>query len=249
MNYSRIAHLYDSLLNFDADLPFFVEECLSASGTVLELMAGTGRVTAELVKSGLRPTCVDFSREMLAHLAKKTTAASRHIVCADVRDLPFAHSFSLAILPFNSLCELVSDEARHTALDSVRAALAPRGRFICTLYNPAFRIKSVTPQRQVTARFPNPTGCGEVLFSIASEYDADRGVVSGTQTFTTIDDGEVVEEISIPVEFCLPTQAWFAEAARANGFTVEALFGDYDRSEYHPESSPFLIWFLKKNAA
>ncbi len=249
MDYSRFAHLYDSCVNFDADLPFFVEECLAVSGSVLELMAGTGRVTAELVKCGLRPTCVDSSREMLARLANKTTAESRHIVCADVRNLPFSHAFSIAILPFNSFCELVSEEARHTALNSVRAALAPRGRFICTLHNPAFRLKSVTPQPHVVTRFPSPSGCGEVLVSVASEYDADRGVVSGTQTFTTIHDGEVVDEISVPVEFCLPSQAWFAEAARANGFTVEALFGDYDRSEYNPESSPYFIWCLKEGAA
>ncbi len=249
MDYSRFAHLYDSRVDFDADLPFFVEECLSASGSVLELMAGTGRVTTELVKSGLRPTCVDSSRDMLARLANKTTAESRHIVCADVRDLPFSQTFSIAILPFNSICELVSEEARHSALNSVHAALTPGGRFICTLYDPAFRLRSVNPQAQITARFPSPSGCGEVFFSIVSEYDAARGVVSGTQTFTTVDDCEVVDEIAIPVEFCLPSQAWFAEAVRASGFTVEALFGDYDRSEYNPEASPYLIWCLRKGAA
>jgi hypothetical protein len=102
----------------------------------------------------------------------------------------------------------------------VSAALTPGGRFICTLYNPAFRLKHVNPQRQVTARFPSPSGRGEVFFSIALEYDPDRGIVSGTQTFTTVDDGEISDEIAVPIEFCLPSQAWFAEAASANAFTV-----------------------------
>jgi SAM-dependent methyltransferase len=249
MDYSRFAHLYDSRIRFDADLPFFVEECLSVSGAVLELMAGTGRVTVELVKSGLRPTCVDSSRDMLARLASKTAAESRHIVCADVRKLPFSRTFSIAILPFNSFCELVSEEARYAALRSVSRVLASGGRFICTLYNPVFRLKSVTPQPQVTDRFPSPSGRGEVLFSVASEYDPDRGVVSGTQTFTTVSDGHVLDEIAVPMEFCLPSQAWFAEAAHASAFTVEALFGDYDRSEYDPESSPYMIWCLREAAA
>jgi SAM-dependent methyltransferase len=249
MDYSRFAHFYDSCVHFDADLQFFVEECLAARGSVLELMAGTGRVTVELVKSGIHPTCVDSSREMLAQLADKTPAESRHIVCADVRGLPFSRAFSIAILPFNSFSELVSEEDRYIALDSVQAALAPGGRFICTLYNPAFRIRSVNPQQQVTARFLSPSGRGQVLFSIASEYDADRGVVSGTQIFKTVADDELVDEVSVPIEFCLPSQVWFAEAATASGFEVEALFGDYDRSEYHPESSPYMIWCLRKGAA
>jgi SAM-dependent methyltransferase len=249
MDYSLFAHLYDSRVAFDADLAFFAEECRATPGPVLELMAGTGRVTVALVESGLRPTCVDSSREMLAHLANKTSDESRHIVCADARTLPFSRAFSMAILPFNSFCELVSEEDRLEALGSVRASLAPGGHFICTLYNPVFRLESVNPETQVAARFPSPFGRGEVQFSIASEYDSERGVVTGTQTFTTVDAGEVVDEIVIPIEFCLPTASWFTDAARASGFSIEALYGDYDKSEHDPASSPYLIWRLREGAA
>ena len=249
MDYSRFAHLYDGLVTFNADLPFFAEECLAASGSVLELMAGTGRVTTELVKAGLHPICVDSSREMLARLASKTATESRDIVCADVRNLPCENVFAIAILPFNSICELVSERDRHMALASVHAALVPGGRFICTLYNPAYRLKSVNPQGQVAARFPSPSGSGEVVLSIASEYDAARGVVFGVQTFATMDGATVVDEVAIPIEFCLPSRTWFAEAVSAIGFAVDALFGDYDRSEYDSERSPYMIWCLRRGAA
>jgi SAM-dependent methyltransferase len=249
MDYSRFAHLYDGLVTFDADLPFFVEECLAASDRVLELMAGTGRVTTELVYAGLHPVCVDSSRDMLGRLASKAAADSSEIVCADVRDLPFADAFSIAILPFNSICELVSEWARHAALASVHAALTRGGRFICTLYNPAYRLKSVNPRGQVMARFSNPSGRGEIVLTMMSEYDATRGMVSGTQTFTTLNDSTVVDEIAIPIEFCLPSRTWFAEAVTASGFVVEALFGDYDRSGYDPKRSPYMIWCLRKGAA
>jgi SAM-dependent methyltransferase len=212
-------------------------------------MAGTGRVTAELVKSGLRPTCVDSSREMLARLTSKIGSESAFVVRADVRDLPFARTFAIAILPFNAFSELVSEGDRRAALSSIREALAPRGRFICTLHNPAVRLRSVSRQPRIVAQFPDPSGCREVLVRIASEFDADRGVVTGTQTFATLADGEVRDKISVPLEFCLPSRSWFFAAARAIGFTVEALFGDYDRSEYHVDSSPFMVWCLREGAA
>jgi SAM-dependent methyltransferase len=170
MDYSRFADLYDSFVRFKDDLPFFVAECLASPGSVLELMAGTGRVTAELVKSGLRPTCVDSSREMLARLTSKIGSESAFVVRADVRDLPFARTFAIAILPFNAFSELVSEGDRRAALSSIREALAPRGRFICTLHNPAVRLRSVSRQPRIVAQFPDPSGCREVLVRIASEF-------------------------------------------------------------------------------
>jgi SAM-dependent methyltransferase len=212
-------------------------------------MAGTGRVTARLVESGVHPTCVDFSQHMLARLTKKLGIESPMIVCADVRALPFASAFKLAILPYNSFSELVSEEDRHAALRSIRAALGPGARFICTLYNPAFRLRSVNSEPRIVAEFSSPSGSGEVAVTEQLDFDADRGVVSGMETLTTRVAGEVAEEISIPVEFCLPSRSWFAAASRSTGFTVEALFGDYDQSQYDEKKSRFMVWCLRKGAA
>ena len=49
----------------DADIPFFREMCADATGDVLELMSGTGRVSLPLLRAGVTLTCVDYSAEML----------------------------------------------------------------------------------------------------------------------------------------------------------------------------------------
>jgi len=38
----------------------------------------------------------------------------------------------------------------------------------------------------------------------------------------------------------------FTELANGAGFVPVALYGDYGRSEYLEESSPFMVWILEK---
>jgi hypothetical protein len=61
LDYEQIAHLYDSYMRFTDDLPFLLQECRDTSGSVLELMCGTGRVSIPLnsrpaLATKLRPT-------------------------------------------------------------------------------------------------------------------------------------------------------------------------------------------------
>ena len=53
LDYALIADLYDEMVRFEADLPFFLEECRTAEGPVLELMCGTGRVSLPLIEAGI----------------------------------------------------------------------------------------------------------------------------------------------------------------------------------------------------
>lgn len=71
LDYSGIAHLYDSYVRFKDDIPFFLEECRKVQGPVLELMAGTGRVSLPLAEAGVELTCVDSSGPMLEVLRRR----------------------------------------------------------------------------------------------------------------------------------------------------------------------------------
>jgi predicted RNA methylase len=73
MDYARLADFYDTFVRSAFDIAFFIKEAKGVSGEVLELMAGTGRVSVPLVESGVRLTCVDNSPEMLAKLRAKRT--------------------------------------------------------------------------------------------------------------------------------------------------------------------------------
>jgi ubiquinone/menaquinone biosynthesis C-methylase UbiE len=68
--------LYD-LLNAEIveDIPFYTDEARSASGPVLELSCGTGRLTIPIAKSGVEIVRLDVTASMLAHAREKARSA------------------------------------------------------------------------------------------------------------------------------------------------------------------------------
>ncbi len=51
------------------------------------------------------------------------------------------------------------------------------------------------------------------------------------------------------LSFRLLDRAQFETMATAAGFHSEALYGDYQRSPFEEESSPYMIWILRKTSA
>jgi ubiquinone/menaquinone biosynthesis C-methylase UbiE len=108
IQWDSVASLYDRYVTATFDLPFFLAQAAAVPGRVLELMAGTGRVSLPLLEAGVKLTCVDLSGEMLSRLREKVVARGLDatVVQADVRSMDLAETFDLAILPFNSFSEL-----------------------------------------------------------------------------------------------------------------------------------------------
>lgn len=137
--FSRIADLYDTYVQVDFDISFFLKETRKSPGEVLELMAGTGRVSIPLIEAGVRLTCVDKSAERLAVLRKKLEqrGLAADLVQMDVCELELSKCFDSIIIPFHSFSEIVSVEDQRRALARIHEHLASGGRFVCTLRNPA----------------------------------------------------------------------------------------------------------------
>lgn len=79
MDYPQVAHLYDTYVKTNIDIPFFINEAQNC-GRVLELTSGTGRLSIPLIESGVSLTCVDNSPEMLRILHQKLAAKGFHKV-------------------------------------------------------------------------------------------------------------------------------------------------------------------------
>jgi len=249
MWYSRIADLYDGLVQFDEDIPFYIDYCTRANGRTLELMSGTGRVSISLLEAGFELTCVDSSAAMLDQLSTKLRDRSLEakIILEDVRFLDLPQEYEAAILPFNSFSEIITHSDRQTTLHSVFNCLVDGGYFICTLHNPTSKLRTIADTPRVEFRFPHPSGKGEVLFDLESEYDPKSRIVNGVQTFDIYShEGVLREQRRVDIRYCLPTREWFSRTALETGFTIESLFGDFFYSDYNEDSSPYLIWVLRK---
>ncbi|RIK74376.1 hypothetical protein DCC62_15450 [candidate division KSB1 bacterium] len=82
IDYNSIAEIYDVYVTANYDIPFFLSEIKPVQGPILELMAGTGRLSLPLIESGAKLTCVDSShaRRPVAKVAT-TRIACRGCLC------------------------------------------------------------------------------------------------------------------------------------------------------------------------
>lgn len=248
VDYDSIAEIYDLYVRADYDVSFFLEEAARSIGSVLELTAGTGRLSLPLLESGVRLTCVDISQGMLDVLSRKLAERGLHadIHCIDVCRLSLPPQFGLAILPFQSFMEIVGEQRQREALEAVRACLVSDGKLICTLHNPAVRRATVDGILRLVGRFPCPEG----TLVVSGFEQGGSPVVRRLQFFEFFDpDGGLLRKQLLPMEFTFIEKQDFRVMAEAAGFRVARLYGDYDRSPFDPSRSPFMIWVLENRAA
>lgn len=247
--YSTFADLYDSFVQTDADIPFFLAEALNASGEVLELMAGTGRVSLPLIRAGARLTCVDNAPEMLTILREKLrrNELTADVRLMDVRELALDKQFPLVIIPFNAFPEVTSTEDQLHVLERIRAHLTGDGRFICTLHNPAVRRRTADDQLHLLADRVTPESGKRLIVWVYQHYDEAARLISVKEFFEeygpagTLDSKRFTE-----IRFHLLEKTDFEALYRRAGFEFVSLCGDYSRAPFDEERSPFMIWTLKR---
>ena len=246
VDYNQLASIYDALVTTDDDVPFFVEQATAAGGPVLELMAGTGRVSLPLARAGVQLTCVDSSSAMLVILERKLLAEGlrAELVCRDAAALDLEERFSLAFIAYNSFSEIVEDADRRALLDGVHRSLQPGGRFICTLQDPALRLTSpemAGGQRRVS--FTDTTG-RRLILVLRMTFDQRTMVGTGSERVEDADTG--AEILDLPIRFRLTSANQLRRLAEDAGLEVEALYGGYDRSPYRAGRTPQMVWVLRR---
>ena len=247
IDYDAVAELYDLYTSVSYDYDFFLGR-VSPGERVLELMAGTGRLSIPLIKAGAVLTCVDISQGMLDVLERKLEGQGleANILCTDVQHLGFDAEFECAILPFQSFMELVGRKKQMNALRSVCRALIPKGKFYCTMHNPAVRRTAVDGILRGVGAFKH----GQETIVVSGFETGGEPVVRRSQFIERFNEsGQSVSRILQRMEFELIEENTFREMALEVGFEVKAIFGDYSSAEFDAETSPVMIWELEKSAA
>jgi SAM-dependent methyltransferase len=251
IEWDRVARFYDLYAQATFDIPFFVQEASTCPGDVLELMAGTGRVSLPLVKAGVHLTCVDSAPEMLAVLRQKL--AQEHLSAQvhemDVRDLAFNKQFDLILIPFHSFGELTSPDDQKRVLARLHEHLSEKGRFICTLHNSSHRLRSVDGQFRLVGSYPGVEPQTTLLFWSVSNAEPASNIVHAWQFYELYDQQGMLREKSLlEIRFAQLQRAEFETLAEACGFQVLSFYGDYAYAPFQEETSPYMIWVLGKQS-
>lgn len=245
IEFDHVADIYDYYVTTDLDLQFYLQE-FQEREEVLELMCGTGRVSIPLIENGIPLTCVDYSSKMLAKLREKLkcNGLQADLLDADIRFLEVGKKFDAIFIPFNSFMELVGEENQMAAMARIYSHLSPEGVFICTLHNPAQRIKAVNGEMVFRGEFQLPENKKLLLFSLET-YNPTSKIIEGIQFFKFYDEQGTLElERQLDIQFSLIEQKPFEQMISKAGFKVLKLFGDYNKGLFNHESSPFMIYIL-----
>ena len=138
--YAIDAAFYDAIHGDGGDdLDFWLPFVAEHGGPVLEVGAGTGRITLPLARAGHAVTALDPSPAMLAVARRRAASDGLAVTFVDGR-LPGAElqpaAFASVILPNDVFLACASREEQAAALNAVATALAPRGRLALDVAGP-----------------------------------------------------------------------------------------------------------------
>ncbi len=239
MNYDALAALYQlQYANYRDDIAFYARLAERLNATrILELGAGSGRVSIALARRGFEVTGLELSPKMLE--IGRELAASQGVkvdfVLGDARDFKLEAQFPLVIAPFNALMHLYTVSDQDKALDCIKAHLKPGGVFAFDVYVPNFGLEGVLRHEGETFFAPDGTRTDVFLLqridkmaqivtttyyvdTISSEQNLSRNVIKLTQRYFT--------------RFEL--QRWLAD------FRLE-ISGDFEGARFDDSSKHFVV--------
>jgi hypothetical protein len=114
------------------------------------------------------------------------------------------------------------------------------------MHNPPVRLRPVDGMLRLLGQFPSGDGGSLLLWS--HQIAPDGSLVQATQLYEWYDEtGLLTGKRKLDVRFRLVSHDEFRAQIESAGFTVEALYGDYERASFDPTTSPVMIWCLRRN--
>lgn len=124
---------------YQADLPLWRELAAEQApvgglAAVLDIGAGTGRVSLELARAGHAVTALDISAELLGALAERAGELPVETVAADARDFELERrGYDLCLVPMQTIQLLRGAEQRRSLFVQARAHLRAGGLLACAI--------------------------------------------------------------------------------------------------------------------
>lgn len=213
---------------------------LVVQGPVLELGAGTGRITAALVADGHEVWAVERSPAMLARARRRLDSVPGvHLVPAGAEDLQTAglnRHFRVALLPLNFLWHLPDSSGQLHVLQVVRRLLVPRGLLVVDLTNP-LAMADRAAQGEVRQRFHTTTERGSLICTSATWDDQGEQTLAVDLIYDETDAAGQVHRTTAQVTFRYLYRFELELLLLGAGFELAQLYGSYDLDPYTAESS------------
>ncbi|HHX64178.1 MAG TPA: class I SAM-dependent methyltransferase [Chloroflexi bacterium] len=256
--YDRIGAGYYDLhaSHMKADIPFYVQEARQAGGPVLELGCGTGRILIPTAEAGVNITGIDLSDEML-DIARRRVAELEPdvqsritLIQGDMRQFDIDRRFPLITIPFRAFMHLLTVDDQKQALHTIHRHLEPDGRLILNIFDP--HLDLIVGHRgplgsalKLRNEFTHPESGRRILIWDSRQYDLDRQILNELELYEELDEqGRVISRnyVSLTMRYLFRYEMQYL--LELCGFTIEALYGDFDRDPFRHGGEQ--IWIARK---
>ena len=235
------ADLYDRIIAPPAEsLAFYVAEAQAASGEVLELACGTGRLTIplarELARQGRGAVGLDLAPTMLDAARRKAADAgiTVELTIGDMRRFALGRRFGMIFVAFNSLLHLTTNEALRECFACVRTHLAPDGTFAFDVFNPSIQLLARAPdERSTVTRLLDPEH-GEIHVESTVDYDAATQVNRGAWILSAPGRPDY---LTVPLHLRSIFPQELPMLLAANGLELLARYGGFGREPFTSDSA------------
>jgi SAM-dependent methyltransferase len=129
--------------SLQGDVEWYRRKAVESGGPVLELGAGTGRITIPIAEAGIRVTALDLEAGMLDKLRQKAGTLSADVGPrisvhqGDMRSFRLDERFALVIIAFRAFLHNVTREDQLAALRRAHAHLRPGGELALNVFHPS----------------------------------------------------------------------------------------------------------------
>jgi SAM-dependent methyltransferase len=191
----------------------------AGDGGALEFGIGTGRIALPLAERGVRVAGIDNSEAMLARLRAKPGAEDIEVAVGDFASTRVDGEFSVVYLVFNTISNLVTQDAQVACFENAAAHLRSGGRVVIENGVPA--LQSLPPGQTVLPFRADPEGFSFDVYDVVTQRFS-------SQHFYIV-DGRLE---AFPVEF---RYAWPAELdlmARLAGMRLQDRWAGWQREPF-----------------
>jgi SAM-dependent methyltransferase len=112
---------------------------LADGGHALEFALGTGRIAIPLIERGVRVAGIEYSGAMIRRLREKASADRLPVTQGDMSTTRVDGDFALVYLVFNTIGNLLTQDAQVECFRNAAAHLRPGGCFVIELWVPDLR--------------------------------------------------------------------------------------------------------------
>lgn len=229
--------LYDQqYLRYRDDIPHYLRLAADYGSPILELGAGTGRLTIALAKAGYEVLGVESSPEMLDHgrenIAAEGVAEQARLLPGDMRSLRLAERFPLVIAGFNTLMHLYTLDDQDAALSVVVRHLAPGAAFAFDLFLPNFGEQGVLRREAEWAE----VGGEQSELLLVQEHDRLSQTISSRYLLDSVGEDGLVRRQTATLRQRYYTRFEIQRALRQAGFSTIMLLGGFDGRPFGDDS-------------